>query len=361
MCIAIYKPLGNQVPCEEHLRASFERNDDGAGFAFNTDDHQVMIVKGLMTWESFITTFREYEKKYGFKDRGLLIHFRITTHGGTNPECTHPFPVIADEGAMHKLVYKTRYAAIHNGIISLTSTEAYRRDKMSDTMVFIEKYLTKIASNKGWFDNKSNFELIYDLIESKMAVLRGDGQINATAGFEQDADGNYYSNLSYKEPRYKSLTSKSSYKNSGYYGGYYGGWDEWEDYGYGGDYADYRGYGADYEYPTEKDGYAYSTTDSEGFPVRKRRMNLMMLKPDEVFINEISEYDFISEDVPMLMNADGDVFISSTKPDSYGRVNYYDLELIDTDAYALSSAYREIPFRKDCYTFETLYQFGEVE
>ena len=65
-------------------------------------------------------------------------------------------------------------------------------------MIFIKDYLTKISSNRGWFYNKKNIELVYNLIDSKMAILNGNGEIIATEGFEQGADGNYYSNDSYK-------------------------------------------------------------------------------------------------------------------------------------------------------------------
>ena len=85
MCIAIYGLKGTEVPTEDILRTCFVNNSDGAGFCFNADNGKVQIVKGFMTWESFISAFREYDEKYKFKDRGLLIHFRIATHGSTNP------------------------------------------------------------------------------------------------------------------------------------------------------------------------------------------------------------------------------------------------------------------------------------
>lgn len=213
MCIAIYSPIGTEIPEEKYLKNSFEHNPHGAGFAFNLPNHTVQIEKGFMDYESFIKAFRRANRKYNFTDCGVLIHFRITTHGGTNPECTHPFPLVADEELMKKTKVRTNYAVIHNGIISLTSSETYKRHSMSDTMVFIEKYLSKIASNKKWFNNKANFELIYDLIDSKMAILNGYGVIHSTNGFTKDADGNWYSNSSYKEPR---VTKKYSTYNSPY-------------------------------------------------------------------------------------------------------------------------------------------------
>lgn len=231
MCIAIYSEKGNDLPCETYLKNSFDNNPDGAGYAFNTDDGRVQIHKGLMTWESFKAAFFEDAKKFDFKNRGVLIHFRIATHGGTVPECTHPFPLIDDVGSLHKLKITTNYAVIHNGIIYLTSADASKTTQMSDTMVFIQKYMTKIATNKDWFYNTENMELIYGLAASKIAVLNGKGEIISTTGFVKAADGNYYSNGTY------AYGPTSYYDYGGYYGGHYGGkrksyknWDEAKDY-----------------------------------------------------------------------------------------------------------------------------------
>lgn len=199
MCIAIYSLIGNPVPSDDILKTCFRNNSDGAGFCFNTDNNHVQIIKGFMDLNSFITAFHEYDKKYCFKDRGVLIHFRITTHGGTNPSNCHPFPISSNSKHLKKLKFVSNYACIHNGIISLT---ADKKSSLSDTQLFVKDYLTKISSNKGWFYNPKNTELIYELIDSKMAILNGKGEIIATEGFHQGEDGNYYSNDSYKSLYY---------------------------------------------------------------------------------------------------------------------------------------------------------------
>ena len=162
MCIAIYSLKGTDIPSEDILKTCFLNNPDGAGFAFNKGG-KVHIVKGFMDYKGFISAFKKYDAEFGFKQRGVLIHFRIATHGGVNVGCCHPFPI----------------------------------SPLSDTMLFIRDYLTKIGSNRNWFYNKKNTELIYELINSKMAILNGNGDITATEGFHQGADGNYYSNCSY--------------------------------------------------------------------------------------------------------------------------------------------------------------------
>lgn len=198
MCIAIYSLKGNDIPNEDILKNCYLNNPDGAGFAFNKDG-KVQIVKGFMSFDSFISSFKKYNEKYSFKDRGVLIHFRIATHGGVNVGCCHPFPISSNEKLLKKTILVSDYAVIHNGIIFLT---ADKKSSLSDTMLFIKDYLTKISSNRGWFYNKKNTELIYELTDSKMAVLNGNGDITATEGFHKGDDGNYYSNTSYKSAHF---------------------------------------------------------------------------------------------------------------------------------------------------------------
>lgn len=308
MCIAIYSPMGNDIPQEQYLKNSFIGNDDGAGFAFNTDDGRVKICKGFMTYDNFIDAFNRYNNKYNFKDRGVLIHFRITTHGGTCKECCHPFPLLADEGAMHKLEYTSDYAVIHNGIIDLTSIEAHKRKKMSDTMVFIEKYLTKIATNKNWFENDNNFELIYDLIDSKMAILNGDGRIKSTYGFTKDEDGNYYSNQTYKTPRY-------TYYSSGWY-------DDYDNWGYPGQEY-YSG-----AYISSNASYIYSPA-------------WMIRKGEFVYMDDGECIDYDST-LPIYVTVDGDVFISTTRNADTSKFIVEDVDFYGCGAIYNSATFAEI-------------------
>ena len=239
MCIAIAKKIGSKCPSLDTLHNCWESNPDGAGFAFN-DAGRVVIKKGFMTWGDFKTAWLRYSKRYDFDNRGVLIHFRISTHGGTNPQNTHPFPVISDTGMMQKSECVCDYAAIHNGVISLTSSQAYKEHTVSDTLVFIRDYLSLIAQNKSWFKRRSNIELIDLLIDapsSKMAILNGRGEIIYTNGFIED-NGVLYSNQSYKVARVRSTGKK--------YGSYIPCYDDdFEDDYYGREYG-YNGYGTGY-------------------------------------------------------------------------------------------------------------------
>lgn len=245
MCIAIAKNSGVKCPSLDTLRNCWDSNPDGAGFAFN-DAGRVVIKKGFMTWNDFKTAWLRYSKRYDFDNRGVLIHFRISTHGGTNPQNTHPFPVIADTGMMQKPECVCDYAAIHNGIITMTSSQAYKERSVSDTLVFVRDYLSLIAQNKAWFKRRSNIELINLLIDapvSKMAILNGRGEIIYTDGFTED-NGILYSNTSYKTPRVRSGKKYGNYPtcydydydDDDYYGREYGYYNNGYGWGYGDDY-----------------------------------------------------------------------------------------------------------------------------
>ena len=101
MCIAIYSLKGTDIPSEDILKTCFLNNPDGAGFAFNKGG-KVHIVKGFMDYKGFMAAFKKYDAEFGFKQRGVLIHFRIATHGGVNVGCCHPFPISPNEKQLKK-------------------------------------------------------------------------------------------------------------------------------------------------------------------------------------------------------------------------------------------------------------------
>lgn len=303
MCIAIAKPMGVDIPNDDILTNCFNNNPDGAGFAFN-HNNEVVIRKGYMKLKDFLDAFHKYDEKFGFKNRGVLIHTRITTHGGTNPEMCHPFPINSDEGALKKIEYISPYAVIHNGIISLTSSEATKKKDMSDTAIFVQKYLTKIAKNKKWFGNKANIELIEELIDSKMAILNGSGKIIMTKGFTED-NGVFYSNSSYKENRYKRVYDWDWYDDYSY------------DYGYG-DYLTAQGFVSD-----GKGGWIKSDTKNDTkkpktvSDINEDYVGLMMLKRGETLVYADSTTEDYCDDILFFIDDLNNVYVSFEPEDAY--------------------------------------------
>ena len=303
MCIAIAKPIGVEIPDDDILTNCFNNNPDGAGFAFN-HNNEVVIRKGYMKLKDFLDAFHKYDKKFNFKNRGVLIHTRITTHGGTNPQMCHPFPINSDEGALKKIEYCSPFAIVHNGIISLTSSEATRKKDMSDTAIFVQKYLTKIAKNKNWFNNRANIELIEELIDSKMAVLNGNGKIIMTSGFTED-NGIFYSNSSYKENRYKKVYDWDWYDDYSY------------DYGYG-DYLTANGFISD-----GKGGWIKSKDDKKVVvpksvdDINEDYIGLMMLQKGETLVYADTTTDEYCEDIVFFVDEENNVYVSFEPEDMY--------------------------------------------
>lgn len=244
MCIAVAVPAGTACPSLETLHACWTNNDDGAGMAWNHNG-KVIIKKGFMTWESFKAAFEKYSKEYDFTKAGVLLHFRISTCAGVNPQNTHPFPISNDTAMLQKPESVSDYAVVHNGIISLTSSTATAEKTTSDTLVFVRDYIWNIAQNRGWFRRESNIDLIYRLAGSKVAILNRFGEIIHTPGFTED-NGVWYSNDTYKNTR---VRYSHSYGNYGcYYGNRNYNYDyDYDDY-YGSGYRDYRGYNSNNGY-----------------------------------------------------------------------------------------------------------------
>jgi hypothetical protein len=123
MCIAMYKKEG-MVLTEDTLQNCWDNNPHGAGFMF-AENGKLYVHKGFMTFDEFKVAYEPHKHKQ------CVLHFRIRTHGESNPENTHPF--VVDENL----------ALVHNGIISNVVCDINK--SMSDTWHFTEKYMKALA------------------------------------------------------------------------------------------------------------------------------------------------------------------------------------------------------------------------
>ena len=194
MCIAILNS-GNRIT-KQSFRNSLTANPDGFGLAYIVDN-QIKTFHSLS--DNFNDLWSIYCKAYKETDSAILIHFRITTHGGTSLENCHPF-LINDHSVF-----------IHNGMIN---THGY--DNVSDTRHFNEAILSKLTYDQLNDINIQN--MIGDYIGySKFVILDRLGDysiINEELG-HWGACGNWYSNESYKT---KTYTTYKPYKKYDYWG-----------------------------------------------------------------------------------------------------------------------------------------------
>ena len=189
MCIIFSKPAGVAFPSIVTLRACWERNPHGAGFAVATGKH-VYIRKGFMTWDEFATI--DFDR---LADHACVFHFRYATHGSVSPGNCHPFPVT---GNLKRTDATVDVAVAHNGVIlgQQTSKKDY-----SDTMCYVENVIAPYynrckGKGKMYTSGKRKAQLLSET-HSKWTFLYGDGTIvNIGDGIEYD--GVWYSNAGFR-------------------------------------------------------------------------------------------------------------------------------------------------------------------
>ena len=203
MCIIAAKPAGVAMPDADTIRNMWTANPDGAGLMYLARDRKgkpvVRIEKGFMKLKKLEDRLVALAEKYDLKATPVVMHFRITTHGGTCPELTHPFPVTTSIGQLRCTRCDTTLGVAHNGII----TSVKPRKGLSDTAEYIASqlaYLYKAVPDLT--RNKDAMQMVSNAIGSKMAFLNTRGKITTVGRFEH-ADGILYSNDSYLDYDYR--------------------------------------------------------------------------------------------------------------------------------------------------------------
>lgn len=230
MCIIAIKPAGVKMPAIKTIENMWYNNSDGAGFMYAANG-TVHIEKGFMTLKAFKAALKRLEKSIDVTNTSIILHFRITTHGGTSPGNTHPFPVTEKLPLLQMTKCKAPLAVAHNGIIDIKPS----KKDISDTMEYITSQLAPLYQlKKDFYKQAAGKKLIYNFIKSKMAFLDSTGRIETVGDFITDKDGMLYSNTSYK--------ARTVYYK----------WDLWDDYSirwYGSEHGKYM------TWLTEDDGY----------------------------------------------------------------------------------------------------------
>ena len=225
MCVIAVKKRGVDFPKDESVKAMWDTNSDGAGFMYALND-KVYIEKGFMKLSDFqnaITSLGQLlsKKKMTLNDIPMVLHFRITTHGGTSPQLTHPFPISSQETHLKALDLSCNLGLVHNGIISSVATKT----GLSDTATYIADILTPLAYlNKNFYKTKEGKALIENTIgASKFTFLDKDGNIELIGDFKSgtknETEGILFSNLSH-EFEY-SAGAHGLYGYGGNWRGYY--------------------------------------------------------------------------------------------------------------------------------------------
>jgi predicted glutamine amidotransferase len=204
MCVVAIKNKGVEFPNDDSIKAMWDANSDGAGFMYALDN-KVFIEKGFMKLNDLNGAVALLEKRLKKKDLTLndipmVLHFRITTHGGTTPHLTHPFPISSQEKHLKALDLTCDLGLVHNGIISSVPTQA----GLSDTAIYIANVLTPLANLKSDFYMSNEGKAIMEntIGVSKFAFLDKNGNIETIGDFKKGTKNNtdaiLFSNLSHE-------------------------------------------------------------------------------------------------------------------------------------------------------------------
>jgi predicted glutamine amidotransferase len=181
MCIAILNTKAATLK-KQTLKNCWLNNSDGAGILYINDDGKMEYIKEMKDFDKFYNAYSLIKQTYG-KQKNIVLHFRISTHGKVNETNCHPF--LVDENC----------GFVHNGVIYNAPTSK----EFSDTYMFNEVILKKMPVG---FENDDN---ILDMIElyigagSKLVFLNADNEatiVNEEAGIWEN--GCWFSNTSYK-------------------------------------------------------------------------------------------------------------------------------------------------------------------
>ena len=193
MCIIVGKAKKIKMPDGKTLLRCFESNPDGAGMMW-VEQGVVHIRKGFMNYAEFDSFISKLGNRLDLTDIALVMHFRITTHGSTNPQSTHPYPITRRIAHLKRTSFTTNIGVAHNGIIPIKCHKT-----LSDTQTYIMRHLSYIKKlNPDFYKDKSIMEKIEKDIHSKMCFLTKDEEIYTIGKFIED-DGVLYSNSSYEE------------------------------------------------------------------------------------------------------------------------------------------------------------------
>lgn len=192
MCIICTKPKYVTMPSTNTLRRCWESNPQGAGYMY-TDPSTRLVVgkKGFMKLDDFLKELSDPR----FDKLNVVIHFRIATHGGVNPQATHPFPLSGKKDDLNALQWVDRCGVAHNGIIPNFGTQ----QGLSDTQDFIKKVLSKAGEHVL---HPGVLRVAESMIgASRMVIMRRDRIVRLGTGWV-NFKGCWYSNSGYKKQKY---------------------------------------------------------------------------------------------------------------------------------------------------------------
>lgn len=199
MCIICVKEKGVKMPTKECFQTMFNRNSDGAGFAYATEDGKTVVKKGFMSFNSFYKAVKSVSKSIDTVNTPMIFHFRIGTAGTNSQGLTHPFVLHSSYNEMKKTELVTdKGVMFHNGILRDFESKDVKLYDVNDTMIFVRTVINQLPHN--WYKNKHLKYMLSVLISTSKLAFLIEGKIIMLGKFIDDAEtGLKFSNTTYQK------------------------------------------------------------------------------------------------------------------------------------------------------------------
>lgn len=214
MCIIVAKEKNVELPSKETLRRCFNKNPDGSGMMF-VDKGKVCIRKGFMTFDEFYNYLIKMDSQLNFKNKSLVMHFRISTGGNVDEGNCHPYPITSNVKKLRKTSCMCDVGMVHNGVISSYSN----MDKvLNDTQMFVKNMVSTFHMlDKDFCKNEMVLNALDDIIGwSRLCFLTDDDNLYYVGEFIED-NGVKYSNDGYLNV----VHNRHNIADIGHYDNYY--------------------------------------------------------------------------------------------------------------------------------------------
>jgi len=149
MCVLCVKPAGAKMFSFDDLKAMYNRNPHGCGFATPTRTFKSLNFAKFM-----------HELNKVDDSEPCIIHFRYATHGSIKNDNCHPFEAKLDNGEMVKFA--------HNGVLSINAV-----GDMTDSETAFRYRFIPVANACGVFSKQFDGVVERIIGGSKFAFLHG--------------------------------------------------------------------------------------------------------------------------------------------------------------------------------------------
>ena len=192
MCVICYVPKNTYLPKKDTIRAMWDKNHDGAGVMYKTENNEVFYKKGYFDFEMFYADLVEISKRA----KEMAIHCRIATSGGVNKEMCHPYPLTNEIGRLKSPFGNKcdKPIIMHNGIININNI-----GDLNDTCSYIiKKLVPRYKRTTAFMFDETIVDHIQDEIGYSKLLIMSQYPTKMIGNWQKDDDGCYYSNLYFK-------------------------------------------------------------------------------------------------------------------------------------------------------------------